>query len=40
MAVKAMADEADKLLANPSVRKAYERFFLIAELTKEHHNGT
>ena len=40
MAVKAMADEADKLLANPSVRKAYERFLLIAELTKEHHNGT
>jgi hypothetical protein len=36
MAVKAMADEADKLLANPSVRKAYERFLLIAELTKEH----
>ena len=40
MAVKAMADEADKLLANPSVRKAYERFLLIAELTKEHNNGT
>jgi hypothetical protein len=35
-AVKAMMVEADKLLTNPSVRKAYERFMLIAELTKEH----
>jgi len=34
--VKAMMEEADKLLENPSVRKAYERFMLIAELTKEH----
>jgi hypothetical protein len=34
--VKAMQVEADKLLTNPSVRKAYERFMLIAELTKEH----
>jgi len=34
--VKAMMEEADKLLANPSVRKAYERFLLIAQLTKEH----
>jgi hypothetical protein len=32
--------EAEKLLANPAVRKAYERFLLIAELTKEHTNGT
>jgi len=39
-AVKAMAEEAEKLLENPSVRKAYERFLLIAELTKEHTNGT
>ena len=38
-AVKAMQVEADKLLTNPSVRKAYERFLLIAELTKEH-DGT
>lgn len=37
--VKAMQVEADKLLTNPSVRKAYERFLLISELTKEH-NGT
>jgi hypothetical protein len=35
-AVKAMTVEADKLLANPSVRKAYERFLFVAELTKEH----
>lgn len=35
-AVKAMQEEADKLLSNPSVRKAYERFLLICELTKEH----
>jgi hypothetical protein len=37
--VKAMQAEADKLLANPTVRKAYERFLFVAELTKEH-NGT
>lgn len=35
-AVKAMQQEADKLLRTPSVRKAYERFLFIAELTKEH----
>jgi hypothetical protein len=34
--VKAQMAEAEKLLTNPSVRKAYERFMLIAELTKEH----
>jgi hypothetical protein len=34
--VKAMMIEADKLLANPSVRKAYDRFLLVAALTKEH----
>jgi cobalamin biosynthesis protein CbiG len=33
--VKAMQEEADKLLSNPSVRKAYERFILVCELTKE-----
>ena len=36
--VKAMMLEADKLLANPTVRKAYEKFLFVAELTKEH-NG-
>lgn len=35
-AVKAMQEEADKLLANPTVRKAYEKFLFVAELTKEH----
>jgi len=39
-AVKAMMLEAEKLLANPVVRKAYEKFLFVAELTKEHHNGT
>jgi hypothetical protein len=34
--VKAMMEEAEKLLENPSVRKAYERFLLICELTKDH----
>jgi hypothetical protein len=34
--VKAMQVEADKLLANPTVRKAYEKFLFVAELTKEH----
>lgn len=36
-AVKAMQTEADKLLGNPIVRKAYEKFLFVAELTKEHH---
>jgi hypothetical protein len=34
--VKAMMEEADKLLVNPTVRKAYEKFLFVAELTKEH----
>ena len=34
--VKAMAEEAEKLMTNPMVKKAYERFLFIAELTKEH----
>lgn len=34
--VKAMMAEAEKLLANPSVRKAYDRFQLVCELTKEN----
>lgn len=33
--VKAMMEEANKLLENPSVKKAYEHFLLVAELTKE-----
>lgn len=38
--VKAMQAEADKLMSNPAVRKAYERFLFVAELTKDHTNGT
>ena len=34
--VKAMQVEADKLLAHESVRKAYEHFLLLCELTKEN----
>ena len=33
--VKAMMAEADKLMKHPSVRKAYEQFLLVCELTKE-----
>ena len=39
-AVKAMSVEAEKLLENPTVRKAYERFLMVAELAKDHTNGT
>jgi hypothetical protein len=35
-AVKAMTAEAEKLLKNETVRKAYEHFLLLCELTKEH----
>jgi hypothetical protein len=34
--VKAMQVEAEKLLSNPTVRQAYERFIFLAELTKDH----
>ena len=37
-AVKAMRDEAEKLLTNESVRKAYEHFMLLCKLTKEKQN--
>jgi hypothetical protein len=33
--VKAMQEEAEKLMANPIVRQAYDRFLFIAELTRE-----
>lgn len=39
-AVKAMQVEADKILTNPVVRKAYEKFLFVAELTKDHPNGS
>ena len=35
-AVEAMMEEAEKLLSNPTVRKSFERFLLVCELTKEH----
>jgi len=35
-AVKAMTAEAEKLLENEAVRKAYEHFLLLCELTKDH----
>jgi hypothetical protein len=37
--VKAMMEEADKLMTNPSVKKAYEHFQLVCELTKENQHG-
>lgn len=36
MAVKAMAEEADKLMKHDSVKQAYEHFLLLCELTKDH----
>ena len=39
-AVKAMQVEADKLLTNPSVRKAFERFQMVCQLTKDHTVGS
>jgi hypothetical protein len=36
-AVKAMMEEAEKLLKNETVRKAYEHFLMLCELTKEHY---
>jgi len=34
--VKAMAEEAEKLMTNDSVRAAYEHFMLLCELSKKH----
>jgi hypothetical protein len=36
--VKAMQLEVDKLLTNPAVKKAYEHFQLVCELTKEQNH--
>ena len=33
--VKAMQEEASKLMTNPAVKKAYEHFQLVCELTRE-----
>jgi hypothetical protein len=35
--VKAMIEEAERLMTNPSVKKAYEHFLLMCELTKDEH---
>lgn len=34
----AMRSEADKLLTNPAVKKAYEHFMMLCKLTKENQN--
>jgi len=34
--IKAMQEEAMKLMNNPAVKKAYEHFLLVCELTKEN----
>jgi hypothetical protein len=36
--VEAMIVEAEKLLSNPAVRKAYDRFLLICDLTRKAEN--
>jgi len=38
-AVKALISEAEKLLTNPSVKKAYEHFLFVCELTKDENTG-
>ena len=38
--VKAMMLEAEQLLENPSVRKAFERFQMVCQLTKDHTVGS
>jgi len=37
--VKAMQEEADKLMQHESVRKAYDHFMLMCELTKKHEHN-
>ena len=37
--IKAMQEEADKLMQHPAVRDAYEQFQLVCKLTKEKENG-
>lgn len=37
--VLAMSEEADKLLENPTVKKAYERFMMVCELAYEKKEG-
>lgn len=37
--VKAMQDEANKMLEHPSVRDAYNQFMMVYQLVKEDNNG-
>lgn len=37
--IKAMQEEADKLMQHPAVRDAYEQFQLVCKLVKEQQNG-
>lgn len=37
--IRAMQEEADKLMQHPAVRDAYEQFQLVCKLTKEKQNG-
>lgn len=37
--VKAMQDEADKMLQNPAVKKAWDYFMMVWQLTKEQENA-
>jgi hypothetical protein len=34
-----MQEEADKLMTNPAVKKAYDHFLLLCELTKNSEPG-
>jgi hypothetical protein len=38
-AVEALSDEALKMLDNPSVRKAYDHFMLMAALAEDYHSA-
>lgn len=38
--VKAMQEEAEKLMQHESVRQAYEHFQMVCELTKEHNGNS
>ena len=38
--VKAMQEEADKLLDNPSVKKAWDYFQMVCDLTRENNQST
>ena len=37
--IAVLKEQVDKLLNTPSVRRAYERFKFVAELSKEHDHG-